>query len=314
MNHPFKTSAIALCALLTSACNATNPSNENNQTKSNLRVVTWNIEHLAADNTEGCRPRTEKELSELQTYAQSLNADVIAFQEVGSVKALETVLDPQKWQLVISNRADSPSYTCRGSGLTSTQQKVAFAVKKKFTVEKIVQHKQFSDLKMGLRSALEVQLNYRGETLSLLNVHLKSGCFVDDYRRSDKDSCKLLAKQVPLLDRWVEDKSNANAQFIVLGDFNHRLSAPYNRFSRDLYHPNGLADKAPNDVTKSTLFNANLMLTGCHPYYPAPIDHVLVSNTLKSDYIQNSAQFHYFDNMEPKKMLSDHCALSIDLK
>ncbi|MBQ4810093.1 endonuclease/exonuclease/phosphatase family protein [Pseudoalteromonas luteoviolacea] len=314
MNYPFKASAVALCALLTSACNATNPSNEHTQTKSNLRVVTWNIEHLAADNTAGCRPRTEKELAELQSYAKSLNADVIAFQEVGSVKALETVLDPQKWQLIISNRADSPSYTCRGNGLTSTQQKVAFAVKKNLPVEKVVQHKQFSDLKMGLRSALEVQLNYHGETLSLLNVHLKSGCFVDDYRRSDKDSCKLLAKQVPLLDKWVEDKSNAKAPFIVLGDFNHRLSAPYNRFSRDLNHPDGLADKAPNDVTKSTLFNANLMLTGCHPYYPAPIDHVLVSKTLKSDYVQNSAQFHYFDNMEPKKMLSDHCALSIDLK
>ncbi|MCF2859963.1 endonuclease/exonuclease/phosphatase family protein [Pseudoalteromonas sp. SMS1] len=314
MNHPLKTSAIALCALLTAACNATNPIDKKPLEDNNLRVVTWNIEHLAAKNTEGCKPRSHTELVELQAYAKSLDADVIAFQEVGSINALETVLDKTQWQFIISNRKDSPSYTCRGNGLTSTQQKVAFAVRKTLDIEQVVQHRQFSDLKMGLRNALEIQLNYRGETLSLLNVHLKSGCFVDDYRRSDKDACKLLAKQIPLLDKWVEDKSKADAPFIVLGDFNHRLSAPYNRFSRDLYYPDGLANNAPNDVTKASFFNANLMLTGCHPYYPAPIDHMLVSNTLKSNYVQNSAQFHYFDNMEPKKMLSDHCALSLDLK
>lgn len=310
MNHTFKVSALALCALLTSACNATNP---NEKQDTGLRIVTWNIEHLAADNGKGCKPRTEQEITALQHYAKSLDADVIAFQEVGSIQALETVFDKSQWQLILSDRKDSPSYTCRGNGLTSTQQKVAFAVKKPLNVEKVVHHKQFSDIQMGLRSGLEVQIGYQGKTIDLLNVHLKSGCFVDDYRRSDKKSCKLLAKQVPLLDNWVETKSAEQANFIVLGDFNHRLTAPYNRVSRDLYYPNGLADKAPNDLSKATFFNANQMLTGCHPYYPAPIDHILVSNTLKQKYVQGSVKFHYFDNMKPKEMLSDHCALSIDL-
>ncbi|KZN29356.1 MULTISPECIES: endonuclease/exonuclease/phosphatase family protein [Pseudoalteromonas] len=311
MNHPIKLSALALCTLLTSACNATNPSDI--QSDAGLRIVTWNIEHLAADNTKGCKPRTQNEISALKKYASSLEADVIAFQEVGSIKALENIFDTSQWQLIISDRKDSPSYTCRGNGLTSTQQKVAFAVKKPLNVEKVVHHNQFSDIQVGLRSGLEVQIGYAGKTLDLLNVHLKSGCFVDDYRRSDKKSCQLLAKQVPLLDNWVESKSAEQANFIVLGDFNHRLTAPYNRVSRDLYHPDGLADKAPNNLSKATFFNANQMLTGCHPYYPAPIDHVLVSNTLKPTYVKGSVQFHYFDNMEPKKMLSDHCALSIDL-
>ncbi|WP_138544264.1 endonuclease/exonuclease/phosphatase family protein [Pseudoalteromonas rubra] len=308
------TPIMALCALLF-ATPALSHSHQGHTTPNQaLRIATWNIEHLSASDETGCKPRKAKEIKALTKYAQALNADVIALQEVASAAAVSQVFSDKHWHIVMSDRADSKTYTCRKSGNDSTQQKVAFVVKKPLTIDKVVQHSTFSTIKPGLRNGLEIQLSYQGKALHLLNVHLKSGCFVDDYKRSDKEACKILSQQAPILDNWVEKKAKAQANFIVLGDFNHRLTAPYNRLSRDLYYPQGAANAHPNNMDKAPVFNANQMLTGCHPYYPAPIDHILVAKSMKENYQAGSAQFHYFADMTPDNMLADHCALSIDLK
>ncbi|MEC4087281.1 MULTISPECIES: endonuclease/exonuclease/phosphatase family protein [Pseudoalteromonas] len=304
----------ALFTLLCAAPALSHGHQKHATSKQPLRVATWNIEHLSASDNTGCKPRTAKDIQALKQYAQSLNADIIALQEVASASAVRQVFSEKDWHVVMSDRADSKTYTCRKSGNNSTQQKIAFVVKKPLTVDKVVQHSAFSKVKPGLRNGLEIQLTYQGEALHLLNVHLKSGCFVDDYQRSDKEACKLLSKQAPILDGWVEQKTKVKTDFIVLGDFNHRLTAPYNRLSRDLYFPQGAANTQPNNIDNAPLFNANQMLTGCHPYYPAPIDHILVAKTLKDQFQSGSAQFHYFADMTPQNMLADHCALSIDLK
>ncbi len=314
MTPPMLKPAAALCALLCAAPALSHSHQEQATSKQTLRVATWNIEHLSASDNTGCKPRSAKDIQALKQYAQSLNADVIALQEVASAAAVQQVFSEQDWHIVMSDRADSKTYTCRKSGNKSTQQKIAFVVKKPLTIDKVVQHSAFSAVKPGLRNGLEIQLTHQGEALHLLNVHLKSGCFVDDYQRSDKEACKLLSKQAPILDNWVEEKAKAKTDFIVLGDFNHRLTAPYNRLSRDLYFPQGAANAQPNNVDKAPVFNANQMLTGCHPYYPAPIDHILVAKAMQDHYQSGSAQFHYFADMNPDKMLADHCALSIDLK
>ncbi len=62
-------------AVLLSAC-AGMPSP---QPKGALRVATWNIEHLAERDGEGCRPRKEADYALLRRHADALNADVIAF-------------------------------------------------------------------------------------------------------------------------------------------------------------------------------------------------------------------------------------------
>lgn len=61
-----------------------------------LKVATWNIEHLAEKDGEGCRPRTEADYALLRRHADALNADVIAFQEVQSEAAARRVFDPQR--------------------------------------------------------------------------------------------------------------------------------------------------------------------------------------------------------------------------
>ena len=307
---------VAGLSIVTSACLSTpntqdkpleiTPSESINQTgaaNSNLVVTSWNVEHLAYPSSDGCKPRNEQELKKLREYVRSLGSDIVALQEVASIRAVEQIFSKDMWQIYISDRTDSETYLCRESGRTSTQQKVAFAVKKGLSVNRL---NTFSELGLninGLRHGLELEVETPFGTTTLLNVHMKSGCFVDDYSRADTEACKLLAKQAPILDRWIEKKEKQNSPYVVLGDFNHRLSAPYNRLTREL--------TSNRDKTASSLINSTAGLIGCHPYYPAPIDHIWIGKFDTN--VNKAASVMPFEDMLPKAMLSDHCAVSLQL-
>jgi endonuclease/exonuclease/phosphatase family metal-dependent hydrolase len=265
-----------------------------------VRVATWNVEHLAYPITAGCRPRTKDELDELKAYAYNLNADIVALQEVASKQAVEQLFPSEQWQVIVSARPDSEGYECRDSGRPSTQQKVAFAVKNEIEVKRVEQLEELGLERPGLRFGLQLEVATTSFQLNLLNVHMKSGCFVDNYSRSDTESCATFAKQAPILDNWVESQEQSGKAFVVLGDFNHRLTAPYNHLTQALYRN--------EQGERNTLRNTGAELIGCHPYYPAPIDNIFVGN-------MNNEKWHYhtkivsYENIDVDAMLSDHCAV-----
>ncbi len=47
-----------------------------------VTLAAWNIEHLAANDARGCRPRDTAEYDAIRIYLNRANADVVAFQEV----------------------------------------------------------------------------------------------------------------------------------------------------------------------------------------------------------------------------------------
>lgn len=269
-----------------------------------LTFVTWNVEHLAYPTTAGCKPRTDQELAQLQDYAKSLNADVVGLQEVASEEAVSLLFPTSDWQIFISDRPDSEVYSCRESGFKSSQQKVAYAVRKGINVTSVTTLNAFGLESTGLRHGLELQIASPHGVISVLNLHLKSGCFVDDYTRSDSEACVAMAQQAPILDKWIETKESQRQRYVILGDFNHRLSAPYNSLTR-------LITKNSNG-TKSSLVNTTASIIGCHPYYPAPIDHILMGNWDPLIY-QYDVTVHKFKDMQVDNMLSDHCAISLNV-
>ena len=96
-----------------------------------LKLVSWNIEHLADDIGKGCKPRSEADYAKLASYAKTLNADIVALQEVQSENALKRVFPDTDWQYVVSTRPDNQSYECRGTdGLLSTPQRTAIVIRK----------------------------------------------------------------------------------------------------------------------------------------------------------------------------------------
>lgn len=151
-----------------------------------FKVVTWNTEHFAYPRSAGCKPRTSEDIAAIKAYIAGLDASVIALQEVASKEALRLVFPERDWALVLSARADSPAYECRENGFTSTQQKVAFAIKKDIPILDVKQNAQLGLQKTGLRFGLAVTVETPLGPTDILNVHLKSGCFVDDYATSEK--------------------------------------------------------------------------------------------------------------------------------
>jgi 5'-nucleotidase (lipoprotein e(P4) family) len=269
-----------------------------------LRVATWNVEHLAYPINTGCNPRSQSDIDAMLNYVKQVDADIYALQEVASKQALNTLFPDEHWQIFMSSRADSESYTCRGSGRASTQQKVAFAVRKSLVVNDVQSLSEFSLNNPGLRNGLQMNVQTAFGDVSLLNVHMKSGCFVDNYSRSDSEACKVFAQQAPILDRWIEQQERRNTPYIVLGDFNHRLSAAYNHLTQKLL--------ANSDGSSSSLQNTTTDLIGCHPYYPAPIDLIFLGG-MASSAISYTTQAHRFESMQVDEMLSDHCAVSLNL-
>jgi endonuclease/exonuclease/phosphatase family metal-dependent hydrolase len=137
----------------------------------------------------------------------------------------------------------------------------------------------------------------------MLNVHMKSGCFVDNFSRSDRTACTTFAQQAPVLDAWIERREAIGTPYIVLGDFNHRISAPYNHLTRMM--------RANTDGSSSSLTIATKELIGCHPWYPAPIDHVVLGHFDKR--LQLAAKAYDFEDMTVENMLSDHCAVTLSI-
>lgn len=291
-----------VCSTVILGCQ-TVTSTSNTQKTNDLVVATWNIEHLAAQNNQGCKGRENSDYAALSAYKNKVDADIYALQEVGSVAAVQRVFNPSQWQVFISDRADSPSYTCRGSEQSSTQQKVAYAVKKTITVNNVTHLDALSAPQFGLRNALQLDIEHAGKSLALINFHLKSGCFVDDYLNSDRKSCGVLAQQAEILKNMLKQQQKSQPNLVLLGDFNHRLANPNNRLRADL----GLT----NTVKQSAWLNTTDSVQGCHPKYPAPIDHIIVSSSLVQHLNKPESQFHYFEDMTPNNMLSDHCALTL---
>ena len=108
------------------------------------------------------------------------------------------------------------------------RQRVAIAIRKGLTYEDLGASKNRPKKR---RVSYGVQIRILGgiDTVDVMAVHLKSGCFVDDFSSSDRSACEVLEQQVPVLDHWIEAHVLNEQKFVVLGDFNHRLANKENK-------------------------------------------------------------------------------------
>lgn len=178
-----------------------------------LKVATWNIEHLRAAPGEGSNPRTAEDYERLSRYADALNADIVALQEVEGEAAAARVFDPDEYDFFFSGR--------------NHPQRTGFAVRKGLTVS---QNADYDDLNVtgGLRHGTDITLSVDSLELRFLSVHLKSGCFADALE-TDRDACRKLSDQVPVLERWI-NRAGESGPFIIMGDLNRRFDRPGDGF------------------------------------------------------------------------------------
>lgn len=291
--------SIAVAALL-SGCAGTLPVST---PEAPLKVASWNLEHLAARDGQGCRPREEADYALLRRHADALGADVIAFQEVENRAAAERVFDPAKYEVVMSTRPESArGPECRGlPGRHIQNQAVGFAIRKGVVWSR---NADLSALALGnpnLRWGVDVTVT-RGRPLRLLAVHLKSGC--NSGRAPTDPDCPVLFEQGPVLETWIDDRARTGEGFVVLGDWNRRLASRGDAFLAEI-----------NDGEPA---GAALTLAGggrqanCKARYREFIDFIVLGTKAAERLEPGSFEEYVYDAPEAEHP-SDHCPISVRL-
>ena len=275
-----------------------------------IKIASWNIAWLGSHEYN---ERKSSDYEALASYTKQLDADVIALQEVESAFWAKKVL------------GDNYDYYFSTKDWV---QRVGIAVKKSAGLA--VTAKEYKALDVGrVRHGMELTLVKNNQELTLLAVHLKSGCFakpLDDksiaamadstekeLRR--KDACTILSKQIKPLEQWIDTKASQGKAFIVLGDFNRRFSqdiALKHNESQGLW-------QALNDEGNSLLWTPTASKNSdCWGgYYKDYIDHIVFNPKAKQLYVDDSFEQLVFKPKYTRKLsqtLSDHCPISVEVK
>ncbi|MDR3518238.1 MAG: endonuclease/exonuclease/phosphatase family protein [Azospirillaceae bacterium] len=283
-----------------------------------LRLVTWNLSWLTEraddinrhfDNNprsdQAVFARSSEDFARLKGYADRLDGDIVAFQEVDGPDVAAKVFDPARYVLYFSHGSE--------------YQRPGFAVRRNLHVTAnadLASLNIYGPIADSLRAGADITLDYHGETIRLLAVHLKSGCatgYIPDDPQGPvdhSDPCGVLARQLPILQDWIDRRHAEGRPFIILGDFNRRFVSRDGRatdwFWRHL---------AGNPTRGLTLADAAVKPL-CWGEDRPLIDHIVLSRTLGSWLVPGSvAEIGYRETdryrFEPR--LSDHCPLGATL-
>ncbi|MFZ5521039.1 MAG: endonuclease/exonuclease/phosphatase family protein [Pseudomonadota bacterium] len=302
-----------------------------------LRIATWNIEWLMTPATYDelwarCDPagqprsheralpcvpgreppprRQAADLDALARIAESIEADVVALQEVDGPAAARLVFR-RGWALDCFIRRAHP-------------QKVGFAIRAGIPYRCNAELAEL-DLDGASRAGADVTL-WPGtpRAVRILGVHLKSGCPEGPLIRHDgggtREPCIKLSRQVSILARWAQAREREGVAYAIAGDFNRRLEQDA-RFDagRDLQRPrNLLAGINAGLPPQSPMLpvTAGEPYTRCHggDRHKAWIDNVLISSRLAARARARDFEAHrYDDRLARERQLSDHCPISVEL-
>jgi endonuclease/exonuclease/phosphatase family metal-dependent hydrolase len=315
---------ISLLLLTPAAAAQTEPHSSARRT---LKLATWNLEWLIAPEVfrsmrESCAPkstpvrgaqrrlpcdvalrfdRSSSDFHALARYAKQLNADVIALQEVDGPAAAALVFEGYRFCFSARRHVQNTGFAIR-PGIP----------------HRCGQDLQTLSLNDSLRRGAEL-IVYPGERheVRLLSVHLKSGCNRGTLD-ANKDACRDLSRQVPLLEAWIDAQSRAGRRFAILGDFNRDLlrdaSGPAHSSAGRLLRLWPEIDDG--DPPESDLRNAaeGQRFIGCAPgqRYKSYIDSIVLSRTLGASVVPGSFFRVTYQAPEATRLkLSDHCPVSV---
>lgn len=262
-----------------------------------LKVASWNLEFLAERDGAGCEPRTDSDYAAMRQIVDTLDADVIAFQEAENEAAAARVFDPRRYTIVMEKRPGTASGSCGGKHPEQQfiRQAVGFAIRKGISFDR---NPDVTALQLGnpqLRSGVDVRVRAPGhEPVRLLAVHLKSGCFQGDHAQA----CGVLQQQVPVLEDWIDQAAVGPDRFVVLGDWNRRLAEA--------------GDAVWTELDDGNPANADLRLADegvtprCDPRYRSFIDHIVFDRRAAGQ----ASGFAETTYAPGQKHLSDHCPVN----
>ena len=252
-------------------------------------LAAWNIEHLAANDDTGCRPRDSAEYEAISEYLNRTGADVVAFQEVENLAAAKRVFPIAEYDIHISERPGREFPTCYDSDNNRLMQRTGFAVRKDMVDHLGVRAVRQADVReldsaydsgrWGVHLLLE-RVNGGNITptissLHLLSIHLKSRCTYQDSKKPNRD-CDILYKQVAALSAWVNVRARLKQDFIIAGDFNRQLD----QLSDDIWMRLESGGKSGQYVDLEKALHGIKHPRPYNKKYPYAIDHIIYTQAV----------------------------------
>ena len=271
-------------------------------TAQEIKLATWNIAWLTLK-PAGHRSlprdlptRSPEDFRLLRGYAERLDADVVALQEIDGEAAAARLFDPAEYVIHLTDEDDV--------------QRPGFAVRRTL---RVTRHPDLAELdiragaRRSLRRGADITVEAAdGARLRLLSVHLNAGCREDALDDRGPPECEGLARQARILARWVEARRREGIAFAVLGDFNRRMTA------RDEF----LGIVAGDDplARPTTGFSTPCWADarGGRPF----VDHILLGGTAREWLVPNSLAVLVYAERDRRyrDRLSDHCPTSVRLR
>lgn len=275
-----------------------------------LKVASWNIAWLSSHEYN---KREDADYELLAKYASTLDADVIALQEV----------EDGEWASKVFGDGYDYYFSTR-----DWVQKVGVAVRKSSGLK--VTSTEYKALDVGrVRNGMDIILSKGDKQLRLLAVHLKSGCFdkpldsinvnampeASERNIKEKDACIILSNQIEPLEAWIDQRAGENIPFMVLGDFNRRFAIDVAKSYEDHEGLWQAIDDEGNEQLWTPTLTKNSQCWG--GYYKDYIDHIVLDPKAKSRFVDGSFEQLVFDGKYTRELsnaLSDHCPISINLE
>jgi endonuclease/exonuclease/phosphatase family metal-dependent hydrolase len=263
-----------------------------------IKLSTWNLNWFTTSQTQADRPadaphRTQADIAELRAYANRLDADIIALEEVDGATSAASLFPPDRYTIVTIHQ--------------NVAQQVGLAVRRPLTV---MQNPDITDLDVEparaphhLRYGLDATVGFPdGAKLRILAVHLKTGCITDNIVTSRRPACALLSRQIPPLAAWLAARAAGPTPFALLGDFN-----------RDFDQPESVA--IPLQVAAPLVRVTEGASDPCWSTGPF-IDHIFLGGDARAWLQPGSLRVltYHSDNESDKDRLSDHCPVSVRLR
>ncbi len=178
------------------------------------------------------RENFQEKVNALKLRAAELDSDIFAFQEVSDAAAIGRILPEDR-------------YTVFFRKMPGIAMQVGYAVKKSLArtaAVRLIEDLAVCDVRDRIdlnnpssctedsyrtRPGLELTVTIRGESVTFLNVHLKSSCrsyavndLPENAGKRARRGCRMLRDQIPVLESWIDSRARNNELFVLLGDFN----------------------------------------------------------------------------------------------
>jgi endonuclease/exonuclease/phosphatase family metal-dependent hydrolase len=211
-----------------------------------LDIITWNIEHFPKNNLTNLY---------VKQVIDSLNVDIIGFQEIESTFYFNDLLDS------LGNHWDG----FRSGENSSNYQELAYLINTSkveilsdpYTILNSYQYE------FAYREPLVLRISYDNEDLVLINVHYKC---CDGHEDRRLQASVILHEYINL--------NFINSKVIVLGDFNDMLTDGNN----NIFSP-FLSDMNNFYFTDFSIANSSNEFWS-FPSWPSHLDHILITNEL----------------------------------